>query len=519
MTESNESIEAKRLALQDKLDSRKSQAARNKLGQFATPTALAREILSYSLALLPKDAPVRFLDPAIGTGAFYSALMTTTAPERIAAARGFEIDSHYGAPASELWSDMPLRLTMADFTTAAPGDDLANLVICNPPYVRHHHMAKDEKVRLQDVSEEACGVRITGLAGLYTYFLALSHAWMSDDGIAAWLIPSEWMDVNYGRAVKRYLLEKVTLLRIHRFDPVDVQFGDALVSSSVVWFRKATPQADHEVEFSFGGSLAMPRIQRSVSIMDLGREGKWSRYPVSDVRETNTGPKLKDFFKIQRGLATGDNKFFIMTEEEISSNGLQMKFFRPILPSPRYVQQTEIFSDAYGNPIVERPLFLLDCHLLEAEVKAKHPNLWGYLKTGIPDVSSRYLCSHRTPWYSQEDRPASPFICTYMGRDTGKSDAAPFRFILNHSTATVANVYLLLYPKPILKRALDRDPGLARAVWRVLQAIQPSDLTDEGRVYGGGLHKMEPKELANVGAEAIAALLPEQPRQHQDAAE
>jgi hypothetical protein len=29
----------------------------------------------------------------------------------------------------------------------------------------------------------------------------------------------------------------------------------------------------------------------------------------------------------------------------------------------------------------------------------------------------------------------------------------------------------------------------------------------EGRVYGGGLHKIEPKELAQVAVEEIAALL------------
>ncbi len=94
-------------------------------------------------------------------------------------------------------------------------------------------------------------MRLSGLAGLHCHFMAISHQWMKDGGVAGWLIPSGFMDVNYGVEMKRYLLERVTLMRIHRFDPDDVQFDDALVSSSVVWFKNAPPPVGHKVEFTF----------------------------------------------------------------------------------------------------------------------------------------------------------------------------------------------------------------------------------------------------------------------------
>lgn len=42
---------------------------------------------------------------------------------------------------------------------------------------------------------------------------------------------------------------------------------------------------------------------------------------------------------------------------------------------------------------------------------------------------------------------------------------------------------------------------------KYLNDICPQSMLDEGRVYGGGLHKLEPKELQNVPAEALAELV------------
>jgi hypothetical protein len=498
--------EQKRVDLQARLDAEKSSAERNKLGQFSTPTELARDILNYASKRLPKGR-VRFLDPAIGTGAFYSALLENFPRTRVAAAQGFEIDPHYGEPARGAWADTPLDIALADFTKQ-PADPVYNLLICNPPYVRHHHLTQRYKSLLQVRTKQACGVRIDGLAGLYCYFVGLSHAWLAPNALSGWLIPSEFMDVNYGRTLKKYLLEQVTLDHIHRFDPTDAQFDDALVSSAVVWFRNVPPPIDHSVRFTFGGSLSNPKSERSVSTRALAQEAKWTRFPGAAIRTKSTEPTIADFFQIKRGLATGDNSYFILSEEEVTARNLPREFLRPILPSPRHIHQDEIGTGIDGLPAIDRKLFLLDPRLPEEEIERSHPTLWRYLLEGRErGLHRRYLCRHRQLWYSQENRPPPPIICTYMGRGDTKR-GRPFRFILNRSQATIANVYLAMYPTPILAAAMRRDPELIRGVWQALNRIAPEALLGEGRVYGGGLYKLEPKELANVPATAIANLLP-----------
>ncbi len=255
-----ESIEARRLKEQARLDSLKSAAERNKWGQFATPPELALSIVRYARGVM-EDIPVRFLDPAIGTGSFYSALNQAFPAQDISAAAGIELDPIFARAATELWQGRGLIVTEGDFTRQAPPDQRFNLVLTNPPYVRHHHLSVDDKKRLKAKLAQSLLLDISGLAGLYCYFLLLCHDWMEEEGLAIWLIPSEFMDVNYGSTIRCYLTERVTLLHIHRFCPTDAQFTDALVSSAVVVFRKSAPPPDHTARFSFAGSIEHPRTE------------------------------------------------------------------------------------------------------------------------------------------------------------------------------------------------------------------------------------------------------------------
>lgn len=167
---------------------------------------------------------------------------------------------------------------------------------------------------------------------------------------------------------------------------------------------------------------------------------------------------------------------------------------------------TEIKSDENGYPEIENQLFVLDCKLSYDEVKQNYPTLYEYLEEGVQTgVSERYLCKSRKIWYSQENRAESRFYCTYIGR-SDKKGKKPFRFVLNRSKAIVANSYLILYPKPHLEKEIEQNPDLSEQLLEALNKITGRAMLDEGRVYGGGMHKMEPKELMNVPATEVQAL-------------
>ena len=470
-----DTIESRRMHLQHWVDSSKTAKERNILGQFATPFPLACEIVQSALHLIDRNSELRFIDPAFGTGSFYSALLATLDSSRLAAASGYEIDPDVATKTKVLWKDTALRLIEHDFTRLPPPTGLGSrydLMICNPPYVRHHHMTAEDKTRLKDMVKANLGLRISGLTGLYCYFLLLSHDWLRQGGLGVWLIPSEFMDVNYGVTVKRYLMSKVTLIRIHRYDPRDAKFSDAAVSSCVVFFTKQTPEKDHTVEFSFGGTLDRPKHQRVVALDQLIPADKWSRLASAGPQTRSSTPKimLSDLFVVKRGLATGSNKFFILNEKEVDRWNLPRLCLQPILPSPRYLEDDQVLASDNGEPILDRRLFLVSSDQPMDHLRENNPSMWAYLQHGIEiGIPDGYLCSHRSPWYSQEVRPAAPLLCTYMGRPSEDRQQA-FRFILNHSRATATNVYLMLYPREPLKRALAERDTMIR-IWEFLRAM------------------------------------------------
>jgi hypothetical protein len=501
-------VEEERHRIQLMIDKAKTPEERNQLGQFSTPFPLARQMVAHAAPFLPPGETIRFVEPAVGTGVFLSAIASSTAlMRRIGSVTGVEIDPLYAKSARNIWKAGGTSIIVEDFAKFAMDAgrrDTADFVCTNPPYVRHHHIPGSLKELMRTEILAGLSLKVSGLAGLYVYFILLSHNILAENAIASWLIPSEFMVTNYGAALREYFKTHVELIAMHQFDSEDVQFDDALVSSCVVLYKKKRPSGEGVFTFSHGGDLLAPRSHRKIHVRGMELRSCWRfNQPAEASDHTHASFRMGDLFDVRRGIATGANDFFLLTIEQAAALKIPSGLLVPVLPGVRWLDGSTIQADINGFPVCDKSRLLLNCQEPEEVARLRYPAAWRYFEEGrARGVHNGYLCASRNPWYLQEQRPPAPFLASYMGRSSVRSES-PIRFFRNESRAIVTNNMLNLYPKPWLTQRLDESPQRRVELLRILNAIQLAVVLGGGRSYGGGLHKMEPAELSRLPLPAL----------------
>jgi len=214
--------EAERFRRQKEVDASKSLPERNVNGQYSTPFELAHVMVGQALRdrhWQSGDGAVHVFEPACGSGVFLSALLAIPhAPAFLFT--GVERDPDYADICKSVFASKNVRIVEGDFFIVSETEAFqasADVLVANPPYVRHHHLAFEDKLRLQSRVLRELGIQISGLSGLYVYFILLADRLLRAGAVASWLIPGEFLYTNYGKALREYLLKRVTLLRLHTF--------------------------------------------------------------------------------------------------------------------------------------------------------------------------------------------------------------------------------------------------------------------------------------------------------------
>lgn len=456
---------------------------RKAFGQFFTPTEIAQSMASWINTIDPKIV----LDPAVGTGMLLNEFHSLN---QVAEMRGIDLDpSPMRYAMDRLPNGNKARLQVADFLLLNETESV-DAITCNPPYVRHHLLKYDNNVYSR-FSQIIPGLMRT--SNLYILFVAAIWQTLKPGGRASILLPADWMNSNFGVPFKRFLQTCGGVRRIAFFTNEVEVFHDALTTAVLLFLEKSVSTSNTDLliinrnentDFRSLGNQSLKTVQAenrvSIDLTTLDPTEKWDQILQGKVRNI---PKdwemLGKFSSTRRGIATGANKFFHLSEAEI-------EFFH--LDKTRARECIGRAQDApgliYGPSDRLKSLQSSKIFLMDLDPQFENDSL--YLKQGEDlELPTRFLLANRKLWWQQEIREVSPIWVGVFGRDG-------IRFIRNSTQVVNLTTFHCLYPKDL--SSLETNSLTAVLNSSLLQEIN----TGSQRAYGGGLQKVEPKDILTM---------------------
>ncbi len=426
-------------------------------GQYATPTDVADLLLGFCLRR-PMD---RLLDPSCGDGAllrraarWQAWLSSSAAPGASGTLFGIELDPEAAAVAAAIPG---ATIRRANFLALAPpaADMLFDAVVGNPPYTRAEWIARldaaEAQLALFPDSAAAPAAPRAGLlpadlgaalgrrAGLHAYFFLQSLHFLRPGGRLGFVVPNGWLDVAYGEALKRFLLDHFRILVVIE-SAVERWFAAAGVNTCVVILERASdpaacaanrvrfvrlrrplrdllgfpaddPQRVGAVERLVGRLLpAADRPGEDVAVRvrpqgDLAAADRWGnllRAPAVTLRRPSSAlVPLGRWAAVQRGFTTGANDFFYLDPARVARWAIEPEFRRPLLKSLRGVSALRLSAADCGHDLLA----------VAAAARLDGTGAAAYLAWGeAQGIDRRGTCAGRRPWYALPDQPPGDLL-------------------------------------------------------------------------------------------------------------
>jgi adenine-specific DNA-methyltransferase len=359
-----------------------------------------------------------------------------------------------------------------------PRIDGVTLFNGNPPYVRHHGIEAKWKAWYAD-RLAAVGHDGSGLAGLHLHFFLKTLELAQEGDLGCYVTAAEWLDVNYGRALRQLLTNGLGGKDVFVVDPEVQVFDDAMVSAAITCFSPGSNRKELRFKAIHTESdlRKLPSGQR-VSVSVAKSEPKWSVLVRGARTERPSGYiELGELFQVSRGQVTGLNRVWVEGDDTPS---VPAQFLLPSITDSADITKApkHVISGVEGlRRVVSLPQDLSE---LDDAAKRKVERFLTWAKA--QGAHETYIALHRKPWWSVKLREPAPIVMTYMGR-------RPPAFALNSAGARLINVAHGLYPR--------QHVGAAQ-LQKLVGWLNKNVAQEGGRVYAGGLTKFEPSEAMRI---------------------
>lgn len=438
-----------------------SQDARRDLGQFATPEYVGEFLASWAV----QNADDCILDPGIGAGQLASQALDEKLKrgeeDPISDITGVDIDETAvamsavtlklvdGAGSGDIHNKDFIEFSPRSFEEDGYSVTAVDGVIANPPYSRHQAVDDDKKARLNEIITKESDYDLSLRTPLYGYFLIHAAQFLESGGRLSAIVPSKFLDTEFGRDLKRFLKAEFDIRGIIQFENGFDIFDGVKTSPAILLLEKDESKIESPTQIlslsSWPTNTSAPTLlsatsedlseisqATAVSQELLSPTERWSHYHEDDdLLDEAEMAKFDDIADIGRGIATGDNDYFCLSQSEVEEYGIPREYRTPIIRSAHGLKKIDLTEKDWTEWLQDgKKVWLLYCYSDDEPIEKsaiEDEGVLDYLKQGEEgDTIDGYLVSGRDPWYRVEKQTPAPILAKYMNR-TG------FLFMRNHA--------------------------------------------------------------------------------------
>lgn len=274
----------------------------------------------------------------------------------------------------------------------------ADVCVGNPPYVRNQQIPKSWRRYVQELVQARTGVSVSGLANAWQYFFLNALARLKLDGLAALIVPFEWVSRPTAKSLREYIADNHWNVYVYRL--LNAGFSSVLTTTSITIVDKANRDGKWEFYDQTPDGVVAPLVSPSGSSNGVLRYLRKSDLPAHQ-------PRAK------RGLSPGTQKALILTEKQRIKHSLSLKRdVAPCVTSLRHLPKNvrDLNEDTFSKHFVQEDR---RCWLIRTE-KEPSVELKAYLASVPESERQTKTCLKRSLWWRFK-MPTAPSMLFAQG--------------------------------------------------------------------------------------------------------
>lgn len=281
------------------------------------------------------------------------------------------------------------------------------LIIGNPPYINIKNMENESKEKAKEICEKY-HLPNSLMQNMWVAFVLASVSCMEKDGVIFFVLPKEFLQVQYAEKIRLFLEEHFDTIHILSFK--ERMFPEIEQESCLVYLTNEFNKQSYinfkiYAELDSDAPCYCSKIERNKPLK------KWTNAILSDeeidlLNEFDSKyKKVSELCEASPGIVTGANNEFILTKEQVEQLECQ-EFILPTIPKSNMLNGKFLLTQDIVYNLGEQGNRIYLLNLSQVNEKCFSQSLKDYLveirdrenTVGIK-LKDRYKCKNRKPWY------------------------------------------------------------------------------------------------------------------------